>query len=144
MTQTVLTRKQVLEMEKVEVDRHIHMNFFGGEDLTGFEYKGLTYNSPMDHTFVNVTDTAVVWRDIPAYSLEISSAWEVEEKIKELRLQAKYCMALKQVVIGTGEYVGMFDYVHATPEQRCIAALLAVSQIEEAFENEQQTSWQTH
>ncbi|MDN8590953.1 hypothetical protein Q0V21_19525 [Paenibacillus sp. 11B] len=60
------------------------------------------------------------------YSSDMSKAWEVEKKIKELRLQAKYCEALKRVVIGTGEYVGMFDFIHATPAQRCKAALLAV------------------
>lgn len=60
------------------------------------------------------------------YSKMISAAWEVEEKIKELRLHVKYCQALKEVVISTGEYVGLFDYIHATPEQRCKSALLAV------------------
>ncbi|KAF6630670.1 hypothetical protein H6F38_14680 [Paenibacillus sp. EKM208P] len=128
MTQT-LTREQVLAMEPVEIDRHIHMILFDGEDLTGFKYKRVTYTIPERRTFVKEIDTGVVWRECLAYSLEISSAWEVEEKIKELRLQAKYCIALKQVVIGTGEYVGMFDYIHATPEQRCKAALLAVLDI---------------
>ncbi|MBD8836272.1 hypothetical protein IFU39_00365 [Paenibacillus sp. CFBP 13594] len=128
MTQT-LSREQVLVMEPVEIDRYIHTNLFDGEDLTEFKYKHVTYTIPDRRVFVKETDTGVTWRECLAYSLEISSAWEVEEKIKELRLQAKYCIALKQVVIGTGEYVGMFDYIHATPEQRCKAALLAVLDI---------------
>ncbi|WP_339193772.1 hypothetical protein MKY95_18715 [Paenibacillus sp. FSL P4-0176] len=128
MTQT-LTREQVLVMEPVEIDRYIHSNLFDGEDLTEFKYKHVTYTIPNRRVFVKETDSSTVWRECLAYSLEISSAWEVEKKIKELRLQAKYCIALKQVVIGTGEYVGMFDYIHATPEQRCKAALLAVQDI---------------
>ncbi|WP_340032666.1 hypothetical protein NSQ20_12455 [Paenibacillus sp. FSL K6-1122] len=128
MTKT-LTREQVLAMGPVEIDRYIHSNLFDGEDLTEFKYKHVTYTIPDRRVFVKETDTGVTWRECLAYSLEISSAWKVEEKIKELKLQAKYCIALKQVVIGTGEYVGMFDYIHATPEQRCKAALLAVQDI---------------
>lgn len=128
MTQT-LSREQVLVMEPVEIDRYIHTNLFDGEDLTEFKYKHVTYTIPDRRVFVKETDTGVTWRECLAYSLEISSAWKVEEKIEELRLQVKYCMALKQVVVGTGEYVGMFDYIHATPEQRCKAALLAVLDI---------------
>ncbi|MEK3947290.1 hypothetical protein MHB46_02210 [Paenibacillus sp. FSL H7-0703] len=60
------------------------------------------------------------------FSTDISLAWEVEEKIKKMRLHVEYCQALKQVVVSTGEYVGLFDYIHATPEQRCKSALLAV------------------
>ncbi|MDP9675374.1 BC1872 family protein [Paenibacillus polymyxa] len=128
MTQ-ILTREQVLTMEPAEIDRHIHTILFNGEDLTGFKYKHVTYTIPDRRVFVKEIDTGVIWRECLAYSLEISSAWEAEKKIKELRLQAKYCIALKQIVIGTGEYVGMFDYIHATPEQRCKAALLAVLDI---------------
>lgn len=59
-------------------------------------------------------------------SIDISAAWEVEEQIKTLRLHVEYCQALRKVVMSKGEYVGLFDYIHATPEQRCKAALLAV------------------
>jgi hypothetical protein len=59
-------------------------------------------------------------------SMEMSAAWEVEERIKELRLHTGYVSCLKQVLVRTGEYVGMFDYIHATAEQRCKAALLSV------------------
>ncbi|KKO51126.1 BC1872 family protein [Paenibacillus sp. DMB20] len=59
-------------------------------------------------------------------SSEISAAWDVEEQIKTLRLHVEYIQALRKVVMSTGEYVGLFDYIHATPEQRCKAALLAV------------------
>lgn len=60
------------------------------------------------------------------YSKDISAAWEVEDQIKELRVHTGYVSCLKQVLASTGEYVGMFDYIHATAEQRCKAALLAV------------------
>lgn len=66
------------------------------------------------------------------YSTDISAAWEVEEQIHKKRLNVEYCSALKQVVAAKGEYVGLFDYIHATPEQRCKAALLAVLGEDEA------------
>lgn len=60
------------------------------------------------------------------WSSDISATWIVEERIKELRLGAAYIAGLKKVLLTTDEYIGMFEYVHATPEQRCKAALLAV------------------
>lgn len=60
------------------------------------------------------------------YSSNISDVWQVEEQIKKVSLTVEYTGALKQVVLSSGEYVGMFDFIHATPEQRCKAALLAV------------------
>lgn len=70
--------------------------------------------------------------DVPDFSTRLSAAWEVEEQIHKKRLNVEYCSALKQVVAAKGEYVGLFDYIHATPEQRCKAALLAVLGEEEA------------
>lgn len=139
MTQTALTRDQVLAMEPMEVGlavaEHIfkakvigkegcpesrlligHFGYNSWQPLSGERWQNASWRNSDERA----------WLDCPRYGESISAAWEVEEKIKELRLQAKYCEALKQVVIGTGEYVGMFDYIHATPEQRCKAALLAV------------------
>ncbi|OMD66025.1 hypothetical protein BSK62_13235 [Paenibacillus odorifer] len=60
------------------------------------------------------------------YSKDISAAWEVEERIKEMAIDAPlyigYYMTELQLIVGNKG----FDMVHATPEQRCKAALLAV------------------
>jgi hypothetical protein len=62
---------------------------------------------------------------------DISTVWKVEERIAELQLEGQYIKALCDIV-GTPRdgmrFHAMDDWriVHATPEQRCKAALLAV------------------
>ncbi|WP_156088563.1 BC1872 family protein [Mycobacterium tuberculosis] len=64
------------------------------------------------------------WNDCYYYSTDMSAAWEVEEIFKgEVGFRASYVARLKEVL---GPNAWMFDFVHATPEQRCKAALLAV------------------
>lgn len=117
MTQTALTREKVLAIEaRPKLDGLVAQHVMGWHK--GDSWGGAYWEDSDKCTRYEI----LVFKP----SLHIGIAWGVEEKIKELRLQAKYCSALKQVVIGTGEYVGMFDYIHATPEQRCKAALLAV------------------
>ncbi|KGE20609.1 BC1872 family protein [Paenibacillus wynnii] len=59
-------------------------------------------------------------------SEDISAAWEVEEKIKEMAkdepLHIGYYMTELILIVGSNG----FNMIHATPEQRCKAALLAV------------------
>ncbi|MNW53185.1 hypothetical protein D3C74_307370 [compost metagenome] len=135
-----LTREQVLAMESgVDLDAMIAEFVFGWTRITGPTHD---YHGPVEHGDVLIppnasTDEAL--RMMPPkgtipftyfvnrhWSKSISAAWGVEEKIKKMRLHVEYCRALKQVVVSTGEYVGLFDYIHATPEQRCKSALLAV------------------
>lgn len=66
------------------------------------------------------------------YSEDMSAAWEVEEAFKDdMSKQGRYVSSLKDVL---GENSLMFDFIHATPAQRCKAALLAV--LEEGETNE--------
>ena len=60
------------------------------------------------------------------YSTDISAAWEVEEKIKEIRLREKYTQYLKNVVFSELASNHIWYLIHATADQRCRAALLAV------------------
>lgn len=60
-------------------------------------------------------------------STDIAAAWEVEEEIARQNKHVAYCQALKIVLYSKDEYVGMFDCVHASPADRCKAALLAVT-----------------
>lgn len=63
------------------------------------------------------------YEQVPEYSTDIAAAWEVEEEIKNkgIRMQADYITELT-LTVGPGK----FEMVHATPEQRCKAALKAV------------------
>lgn len=84
-------------------------------------------------TWVDEVDGDIVdWQ--PAYfspSTNISAAWDVEERIAVLEKEGQYVKALCDVVgtprDGTRE-LAMDDWriLHAKPEQRCKAALLAV------------------
>lgn len=56
------------------------------------------------------------------YSTDNSSAWQVEEKIKELGLENKYIIAIIDILRTSYSF---FDFIHAKPEVRCKAALLA-------------------
>ncbi|WP_433748275.1 BC1872 family protein [Paenibacillus amylolyticus] len=120
MTQTALSREQVITMEvRPKLDALVAQHVMGWHK--GDSWGGMYWEDSDKCCRYEI----LVFKP----SLHTSMAWRVEERIVELRLQAKYCVALKQVVIGTGEYVGMFDYIHATPAQRCKAALLAVLDI---------------
>lgn len=120
MTQTALTRDQVLAMEPGQ-----ELNELVARKVMGWQ-KGDSWGG------AHWVGEDKCYRDEVAQfrpSQHINVAWEVEEEIIKLSLRIKYCESLKWVVIDTGEYVGMFDYIHATPEQRCKAALLAVLDI---------------
>lgn len=62
------------------------------------------------------------------YSSSYMAANEVENRMLELRLAQEYAVALGQVLAdGRAMRVTAFDYAHATPDQRCRAALAALS-----------------
>lgn len=70
-----------------------------------------------------ITDSA-----IKPYSSDIAAAFEAEEKIKELGKEEPYVFALLGL-LGFPEDVDCvetFAIIHATPKQRCQAALLAM------------------
>jgi len=59
-------------------------------------------------------------------STDTAAVWEVEEEIDKRNLRVAYCQALQIVIRSQKDYVTTFDYVHASPADRCKAALLAV------------------
>lgn len=140
MTQTALTREQVMSVAPgTDLNVMVAEHIFGWRRIQGptHDYDGAVEHGevlvPLDMSEAHAYAMMPPRGRIPLYifvnrewSSDMSAAWEVEEKIKQLKLHVKYCGDLKRIVIGTGEYVGMFDYIHATPEQRCKAALLAV------------------
>ena len=62
----------------------------------------------------------------PPYSTNISAAMEVENRIAELGLENEYTIALWDAVgTGTPSSRSLWFCIHATPEQRCLAAIEA-------------------
>lgn len=71
-------------------------------------------------------------RMLPLYSTDIAQAFKVEDTIAELGLKHTYCQALAVIVADAvterGRVVDHFDFIHASPEQRCRAALECVKE----------------
>lgn len=67
------------------------------------------------------------YESVPRYSTDISAAWEVESTIPEEK-QRLYAMMLTNIA-GTG-----FNLAHASPLDRCKAALLTTIQGEQSNE----------
>ena len=63
-------------------------------------------------------------------STDIAAAWLVEERIEELGLIEEYCMYLNEVANAHWDrgkrQPQRWQLIHATPEDRCRAALMAV------------------
>jgi len=68
---------------------------------------------------------------VPSYSTDISAAYQMEERIKELGLIGEYCFYLNRIADAywyAGEKQGRsWQLIHATPADRCRAALKATS-----------------
>ncbi|GJM84252.1 hypothetical protein HMSSN139_67480 [Paenibacillus sp. HMSSN-139] len=64
---------------------------------------------------------------IPKYTQDISAAWEVEERMNADELFWRYTNHVKKLLLSKmSEGVNEYDMMHAPPEIRCKAALLAV------------------
>lgn len=141
MTQTALNWAQVINAEPgIDLNVMVAEHLFKWHRISGSTHD---YDGPVEHGEVLIPPTmseANAYAMMPPrgriplsyfiqlnWSKDISAAWfYVEGKIRELGLQTRYYQKIKEVVGRTGELVYPFDYIHATPEQRCKAALLAV------------------
>lgn len=76
-------------------------------------------------------------RGFPCYSTDMAAVWAVEEHIKERGLVKEYIDALSDMLAPDDDFVsydgiewatydGLWALIHATPQQRCTAALKAV------------------
>ena len=65
---------------------------------------------------------------------DIAAAWQVEERIKELRLIDKYCMHLNANASarwrGDVHLSQLWQLIHASPEDRCLAAIRTMEAME--------------
>lgn len=74
-----------------------------------------------------MTEKVVYAGDYPRWSTEISAAWKVERKILALSKWEKYIEEIEKMVIHHPEASKRkFFMVHASPTDRCKAAILAV------------------
>ena len=68
--------------------------------------------------------------NLPAYSTDIAPSYTMEERIAELGLIGEYCKHLNDMANArwdAGEIQGRsWQLIHATPEDRCRAALKAL------------------
>lgn len=73
---------------------------------------------------------------MPRYSTDIAAAFSVEDRIAEMGHADDYTVRLHLLVANSikDRAFRMFDVVHATPEQRCRAALATISKGDEASE----------
>ena len=91
-------------MSDRELDAKIHTNIFSFE--CSKEMLGLT----KDDLFF-----------VPYYSTDIAAAMQVEDRIEELGLIPEYCEALLNITDASEH----FELIHASPEDRCRAAVMA-------------------
>ena len=72
-------------------------------------------------------DCAYEADDALHFSTDIAAAWEVESTMNESKLRrVLYTNRLRDVILHEKGTCSDFDLIHATPAQRCKAALLAV------------------
>ncbi|OMD19198.1 hypothetical protein BJP48_11865 [Paenibacillus odorifer] len=133
-----LTREEILAMDPIELGPVVAEHVFkakviGKENFPELRlligWFGKEAWKPMKGTWHNSewkNSEERAWLDCPRFGEDIYAAWEVEERIKEMAIDAPlyigYYMTELQLIVGNKG----FDMVHATPEQRCKAALLAV------------------
>ncbi|OMD08383.1 BC1872 family protein [Paenibacillus odorifer] len=133
-----LTREEILAMDPIELGPVVAEHVFkakviGKENFPELRlligWFGKEAWKPMKGTWHNAewrNSEERAWLDCPRFGEDIYAAWEVEERIKEMAIDAPlyigYYMIELQLIVGNKG----FDMVHATPEQRCKAALLAV------------------
>ncbi|QYK68296.1 hypothetical protein [Paenibacillus sp. S02] len=140
-----LTREQVLGMELgVDLDAMVAEFVFGWTRITG---PTQDYHGPVEHGDVLIppnTSTDEALRMMPPkgsipftyfvnrhWSKSISAAWKVEENmlLKHPGVQTRYVWRLRLVTGWEDKQPAFredFKLIHATPEERCKAALLAV------------------
>ncbi|WP_370570282.1 hypothetical protein [Paenibacillus sp. JCM 10914] len=69
---------------------------------------------------------------VETYSTDISAAWEAEEKMNTDKLFWRYTNHVKKIILLDKGSCTEYDMMHASPEIRCKASLLAVLEEGEA------------
>jgi hypothetical protein len=117
----LVTREQILAAKEPELDILVAIHVYDFKDISIKDAE-------------KIDSTSDIY--IPHYSTDFSMSYEMEEKLKELAepdmyLVTDYARFLANVIKKEkGSHVTSFEYIHATPEQRCKAALLAMLEVE--------------
>lgn len=149
------TGKPVEELSGQELDACVAEEVMDLKRVLGHEVKAdwpkdLSYQvEPLDddeHYWLVVTgpDTIELVGDPPPYSTDIAAAWQMEERLVERGWHASYCVHLLEMLgarrdlldwdegadgtlrpTGSVDPWTLFDFVHATPRQRAVAAVKA-------------------
>ena len=64
--------------------------------------------------------------ETPRYSTDIAAAWEMEAELQRRGLYAEYGGAMSVLLDSPFVTASFYDFLHASPELRCRAALAAV------------------
>ena len=86
----------------------------------------LTQWGPMKFTPASLFMPAMSARTCRSYSTDIAAAWDMEEEIQRRGLYAEYGEAMSILLDSPFVTASYYDFLHASPELRCRAALLAV------------------
>ena len=68
----------------------------------------------------------LAWYAVRFYSIDIAAAWDMEEEIQRRGLYAEYGEAMSVLLDSPFVTASYYDFLHASPELRCRAALAAV------------------
>jgi len=128
-----LTREQILSMPASKAHEPSVLDQLVAIHVMGWEVRKYYVNDDSYHEHYVVDGKKyenVNYPDEWQPSRYIDKAYEVEAQIDKMGSSKRedYVSALKSILLlfSTREYVEKFDYIHATPEHRCKAALLAV------------------
>jgi hypothetical protein len=115
MSSREITREQILGMSAGrELDGLVAVIVMGVEEVTIVG----------KHYFIDPLD-----KILPSYSTDLAAAYKAEEQmlqLPEISLPERYIDHLRWLVKKQRGYSTAFWLVHATPEQRCKAALLSL------------------
>lgn len=144
-----MTKEEIMQLEGRELDKAVAKIIFEGRTITKQSRLSdrtmylLVSGRPEEMKPFGKGKTIITawwrlseeeaWQKCPYYSSDISAAWEVEEVIAGMG-HPEICRYMRTLAEVTGHkldyLLGAFKIAHASPSDRCKAALLAVMEVE--------------
>ena len=112
-----MTEKEKRDAELQALDDEVYSEVLGLR---------LTPWGPMKFTPALLFMPAMSARTCRSYSTDIAAAWDMEEEIQRRGLYAEYGEAMSILLDSPFVTASYYDFLHASPELRCRAALAAV------------------
>ena len=98
----------------------------GATDVTEKEKRDAELQALDDAVATEVLGLQLAGHTFRSYSTYIAAAWDVEEEIQRRGLYAEYGEAMSVMLDSPFVSASYYDFLHASPELRCRAALAAV------------------